>query len=133
MPWYIPIIAAVLGGLFGWLIRHFYDEKVERSLLRREIFKDYMNFRADNVSGLVAIQQVGALRLSKKEFHRLIEDLTRCGHPPATKKDMSSVDGIADLYDVLLFAAKREEMIFPGESLYDLLADLKLNPDKESP
>lgn len=118
MQIYIPIITAVAGILGGWLIRHFYDARVERSVLRREIFKDYFRMRLDGVHGLLAIQRSGALRLPLKEFELLVKDVSRCGHPPCSVKDHSDTD-LKDLYDVLLFAASQEYEIHDAQSLYD--------------
>jgi hypothetical protein len=133
MPWYIPIIAATLGAVGGWIIRHFYDARVERSVLRREIFKDYFRMRLDGVHGLLAIQRAGALRLPVKEFGLLVKDVTRCGHPPGSLKDHSDTNSLKDLYEVLLFAASQEYEIHDAQGLYDAQVEMATQrPDKAS-
>ena len=128
MQIYIPIIAASLGIIGGWLIRHFYDARVERSVLRREIFKDYFRMRIDGIHGLLAIQRAGALRLPLKEFGLLVKDVSRCGHPPGSAKDHSDTDSLKDLYEVLLFAASQEYEIHDAQSLYDSRVEMLTRP-----
>ena len=131
MPWYVPILAASLGVVGGWLVRHYYDSRVERSVLRREIFKDYFRMRIDGVHGILAIQRAGALRLPLKEFDMLVKDVSRCGHPPGSAKDHSDIGSVKDLYEVLLFAAAQEYEIHDARSLYDFRVEmLTQHPDK---
>jgi hypothetical protein len=134
MHWSIPIFSAVVGVIGGWLIRHFYDARVERALLRRELFKEYMRLVADGLPGLNAIQRVGALRLPKKEFDMLVADVTRCGRPPESVRDVGSTRGIAELYDFLLFAASQETEVSPGIETYHMLVKMKVpDSDKATP
>ena len=121
---YIPIITAVAGILGGWLIRHFYDARVERSVLRREIFKDYFGMRIDGVHGILAIQRSGALRLPLKEFDRLVKDVSRCGHPPGSPKDHSDLCSVKDLYELLLSAATQEFEIHDSRALLDFRVEM---------
>lgn len=124
MPWYIPILATCVGAIGGWIVRHFYDARVERAVLRREIFKDYFRMRLDGVHGLLAIQRAGALRLPSKEFGLLVKDVTRCGHPPGSLKDHSDTDSVKDLYETLLFAASQEYEIHCAQALYDTKVEM---------
>ena len=124
MPWYIPIFAATLGAVAGWIIRHFYDARVERSVLRREIFKDYFRMRLDGVHGILAIQRSGALRLPLKEFGKVVKDVSRCGHPPASQKDNSDTGSLHELYMVLLFAAEQEFEIYDAQDLYNARVEM---------
>ena len=107
------------------MIRHFYDARVERGVLRRELFKDYMRLRSEGISGLVAIQRIGALRLPKKEFDILVEAVSRCGHPPESKKDVNVTTGKVVLYDFLLFAAAKEHEVSPGIDRYNMMCEMK--------
>ncbi len=129
MHWSIPILAAIVGVFGGWLIRHFYDARVERALLRRELFREYMRLVVDGVPGLNAIQRIGALRLPKKEFDILVADVTRCGRPPESKRDVGSTRGITELYHFLEFAASRETEVSPGIETVDMLADMVFPDD----
>jgi hypothetical protein len=129
MPFELAIVTTGFGAILGIigtvLSRHYFDSRSEMSSLRREIFKDYMRMKLDGMSGLLSIQRSGALRLPRKEFDKLVGELKRCGHPPSTAKDYSHTEGIAHLYDVLLYSAQQEHEVTPGTDLYIVLCKSK--------
>lgn len=127
MIWYIPILAALVGVIGGWIIRHFYDARVERAVLRRELFRDYMRFVTDGLSGLVALQRIGALRLPRKEFDSLVREVTRCGHPPERSTDSCTTGGVTTVYDLLVRAAAKEIEVPPGAEAYELMKEMCLD------
>ena len=115
-------LGVLLGALATFFIRLFFDKRSEMSSLRREIFKDYMRMKLDGTQGLLAIQRSGALRLPRKDFDELVQELKKCGHPPSTAKDYSHTDDTSHLYDVLLYSAEQEHEVAPGADLYIRLA-----------
>lgn len=87
MPWYIPIVGAVIGVFGGWIIRAFYDSRSERLYEYREVFKAYMSLTdapsappdLPNDYRMWALLRAGALRLRPVDFERLLVDIARVG------------------------------------------------------
>jgi hypothetical protein len=153
MPWYIPIITALIGVIGGWLVRAHFDKKADRNVskreesksresLRREIFKDYMAMTDGGEYGPYALQRCGALRLTKEEFHGLLNDISRTGrHPIEDDRDHDFI-GSFGLFETLLLVSSqkieaRSEMVI-YHALVDAISHIdpptsKLSAEEDQP
>jgi hypothetical protein len=83
MPWYIPILTALIGAFSGWLIRSYHDGQNHRRGEYRKVLDTYLSLTdSQNKSDgfrMASLIRAGALTLSITEFNRLLTDIFKHG------------------------------------------------------
>ena len=134
MPWYIPIITAVIAAVAAWWIRSYFDKSASRELLRREIFREYMALTDSGEYGPYVLQRVGALRLTKDEFGALLDDIAKTGRTPLEDGKEHDFIGGFGLFEVLHFVSSRNKEARSELLIYETLVEAidDISPPQQS-
>jgi hypothetical protein len=91
-------ISLLVGGVIAWLTRLYFVRRTERT----KIFNEYMRITENDSNNLCALYRSGAMRLGKRGFEKLVQELVESNRPPEISLDTSPLS----LYHTLRLAAK---------------------------
>ena len=100
MPWYIPILTALVAFFGGMFTRGYFDRRADRRAILREVRTEYLKLvdseptRSPESYRLWALQRAGALRLTKTEFDTLVVEVLAHGKPAPTDDSIISIFGV---------------------------------------
>ncbi len=100
MPWYIPILTALVAFFGGIFTRGYFDRRADRRATLREVRAEYLRLvdsepqRDLESYRLWALQRAGALRLNESEFDVLLKDISAHGKPAPTDDSIISIFGV---------------------------------------
>lgn len=102
MPWYMQIVIPVFTFLGGVWSRWYFDRRIARTALYRDVLASYLDNTKCESGGdvtsirLFALQRSGALRLNETEFKHLLADLHAHGKPAPEDEPVIAFFGIRE-------------------------------------
>jgi hypothetical protein len=100
IPWYVPILTALVAFFGGVFIRGYFDRRADRRATLREVRTEYLKLTDSEPNQslesyrLWALQRAGALRLTESEFDVLILEIAAHGKPAPTDDSIISILGV---------------------------------------
>jgi hypothetical protein len=100
MPWYVPIVAALVGVIGGWLIRARFDDRAEKTARYLAVLRVYLELtdkepevRRSSYRAW-ALLRAGALSLDDSFFERLVQDAQLYGRPAPSDEHAIQQNGL---------------------------------------